>query len=121
MNPLKFVSLAALLVLLASCAAGENEMVTPQSESRASLKEQTPLTPEQVERAFFVPGTAVVKFSEAMTERIERAGLMGESALAEVASEIGVASFERLFPYAVEYEERTRREGMHRFYLLEFD
>ncbi|MCR5520273.1 MAG: S8 family serine peptidase, partial [Bacteroidales bacterium] len=37
-------------------------------------------------------------------------------ALNSVTAELGVESMERLFPFAGEYEPRTRREGLHRWY-----
>ena len=41
--------------------------------------------------------------------------------LAGVLDGIGVKSLRRVFPDAGEYEPRTRREGLHRFYYVEFD
>ena len=38
-----------------------------------------------------------------------------------LVSHIGATSFERLFPDAGEFEPRTRAEGLHRWYLVEFD
>jgi subtilisin family serine protease len=34
--------------------------------------------------------------------------------------EFGVSSMERLFPHAGEYEPRTRKEGLHRWYVLRY-
>ena len=62
----------------------------------------------------FLSGRAVVKFEEAMTAVVERD-------LDAAATELGVYSMRRVFPPAGEYEERTRREGLHRYYVVEFD
>ena len=65
----------------------------------------------------FIPGQAVVKFSDAEVERIEAGKMLPEN----VRKELGISSMERLFPYAGEFEERTRREGLHKYYVVEFD
>ena len=35
-------------------------------------------------------------------------------------SELGITEMTRLFPHAGEYEERTRREGLHRWYVVKY-
>ena len=43
------------------------------------------------------------------------------SAMNNALETLGAVSFERVFPYAGEYEERTRHDGLHRFYKVELD
>jgi len=73
-----------------------------------------------------VPGCAEIKFSPEMTELVEEYLKQGaaetkSAGLNELFSAYGITSLERIFPYAGEYEERTRREGLHQYYRVEFD
>ena len=75
----------------------------------------------------YVPGRVTVLFDEETTLMIEKAGA-DESVIATKAPELGLAlegmgikSMRRVFPDAGKFEERTRREGLHRFYYVEFD
>ncbi|MBQ9548627.1 MAG: S8 family serine peptidase [Bacteroidales bacterium] len=61
-------------------------------------------------------GTAIVYFSEAVTERIEAAGADAP----ELFADQGVCAMERLFPNDGVYEARTRAEGLHRWYLVSY-
>ena len=81
--------------------------------------------PESTESQF-IPGSAEVRFTPEMTAMVEDALASGSlvtksASVNEVFSSLGVSSLERIFPYAGEYEERTRREGLHRWYRVEFD
>ena len=72
-----------------------------------------------------VPGVSYVKFDDATVALIEEAvasgGVATKSAETnELFSSIGVYSMERLFPDAGEFEERTRREGLHRWYIVNY-
>lgn len=71
-------------------------------------------------------GNAVVKFNDMMTADIEEALASGSmvtksSAANALFVEYGVTSLERLFPHAGEYEPRTRKAGLHRWYVLTYD
>jgi len=63
-------------------------------------------------------GTAHLYLSEEMAEALEN-GTKSE-AFNEALEAIGASSAERLFPYAGEYEGRTRREGLHRWYRVQY-
>lgn len=73
-----------------------------------------------------VPGAAIVYLSEDLSASLED-GVSGKGLCTKspeldyLVSRVGVSSFTRLFPDAGEYEERTRAEGLHRWYLMEFD
>ena len=102
--------------LLSSCAK-ENETLAIAESASVTESTDTPESPaDGLERMKYVPGEAVVVFTEEMAERIEK-----EGAPEWIYNELGITSMERLFPYAGEYEKRTRAEGLHRFYLVEFD
>ena len=75
----------------------------------------------------FVRGIVTVQFDEETALLVEESlGCVGDVStrapqLGGVLEGMGVKSLRRVFPYAGEYEERTRREGLHRFYYVEFD
>lgn len=91
-------------------------------------QENEPAKPQEVSEtsAEFVPGVAEVKFTPEMAEMIENSRENGFVATRSdefnsLVSEFGVTSLERMFPYAGEYEERTRREGLHCWYIVKYD
>ncbi|MBE6232906.1 MAG: T9SS type A sorting domain-containing protein [Bacteroidales bacterium] len=70
-------------------------------------------------------GIAHVYLSEEMTEMVEMAQAKGSlvtksSGFNQVIQELGVTQMYRLFPYAGEYEPRTRAEGLHRWYVVRY-
>lgn len=97
--------------------------------SACSVKEADPSAPEKIiEKSFnpFVPGRVTVQFDEQMTARVEEALAQGDGVAtkalgSDVLQELGIESLRRVFPYAGEYEPRTRKEGLHRFYYVIFD
>ena len=65
-------------------------------------------------------GIAKVYLSEELAGELEK----GESRSAEwklLTRELGIRSATRLFPDAGEFEPRTRKEGLHRWYVLRYD
>ena len=70
-------------------------------------------------------GECIVLFSEEITAQIEASQKLGlvktkSPGIDDMLEQMGVTSMERLFPHAGEYEIRTRREGMHRWYILKY-
>lgn len=68
---------------------------------------------------------AVVEFDDTMIALIEEdlaAGRMETKSapLNTVMEELGIVGMRRVFPDAGEFEPRTRREGLHRFYRVDF-
>lgn len=68
-------------------------------------------------------GKVYVYFSEDMADIVESSTASGSvmtrsDALNSAFSSIGVRQIRRLFPYAGEFEERTRAEGLHRWYVV---
>ena len=87
------------------------------------LDTQAPKTSEPASSdAPFISGVLTLEFDDAMTALVEsREGLDTKSAaLNNVMEELGIESMERVFPYAGEYEARTRKSGLHRFYRVRF-
>jgi subtilisin family serine protease len=84
---------------------------------------QTQSEPQQQPASSIAEGKMIVVFSDDIISLIES----GETDLATKApglgslmNDLGVESMERVFPYAGQFEERTRREGLHRFYKLTY-
>ncbi|MBP5636035.1 MAG: S8 family serine peptidase [Bacteroidales bacterium] len=100
-----YIILAALLTM--ACMKQPEEQAAPK-------------TPETTGSSI-AEGKVIVVFSDEIVSLIES----GDKDLATKApgigsllNDLGVVSMERVFPYAGQYEERTRREGFHRFYKL---
>ncbi len=73
----------------------------------------------------YVPGEAYVYFSEDMTALIEAdlaAGAVRTKSadLNQTMDALGITEMRRLFPHAGEYEPRTRKEGLHRWYVVKY-
>ena len=73
----------------------------------------------------YVSGEVRVYLSEELTAMVEEAAeagtIMTKSAgMNNALEELGITEMTRLFPHAGEYEERTRREGLHRWYVVKF-
>lgn len=71
------------------------------------------------------PSYVKVLFSDEMTALVEddlsRGSLKTRSGeLNDVTEMLGVESMERLFPFAGEFEPRTRKEGLHRWYKVRY-
>lgn len=77
--------------------------------------------------AAYQQGTLNINFDEPTAELIEKDLLTkgvvtkaSSSGIAALYEELGIESMERLFPYAGEYEPRTRAEGLHRWYKVNY-
>lgn len=108
--------LGAAVFMLAACA----KEAIPGNDS---LVEKEPVSEEE---SLYEPGIAVVKFSDSMIQAIEsdlNAGKLATKSMGlnQALDELSITSMERLFPYAGEYESRTRKEGLHRWYVIHFD
>lgn len=73
----------------------------------------------------FIQGEAYVYFSEEMTAAIEEGLATGTvrtraAGLDRVFESLGITEMRRLFPHAGEYEPRTRKEGLHRWYIVKY-
>lgn len=110
-----FISALLLAFLLVSC-------VNEQLDSPVDQKQETGTVANE---GAFESGKCIILFSEDVTAMIEAsagsgAPLTKSSDIDEVFSQLGVTSMERLFPHAGEYELRTRREGLHRWYVVSY-
>ena len=99
-------------VLFAACQKTSEEI--PQDEIAV------------VDESEYIQGVAEVCFSDEMIQLIEDdlsagAVITKAAGLNAAVANLGITSMERLFPYAGEYEGRTRREGLHKWYKVTFD
>ena len=100
----------ALSVLLSACSAANKENMAPAPEAVEEMMEKN---------------VATVQFNDELTALVEEALAQGSVAtksapLDAVLQDLGVEKLERVFPHAGAFEERTRREGLHRFYHVQF-
>ena len=106
--------LIPVLLLLASCSEIDN------------FEKEEVIASEVLSESAYTQGEARVLFSEELSQELEAALGMGSlqtksSELNHVFEELGIISASRLFPHAGEFEERTRKEGLHRWYTVQFD
>ena len=111
-----------LLAVLAAAAAVWSCANVAQDEGPATRQDGNGIETDSP----FIPGSAEVRFTPEMADRIERMLAFGSietksQSMDEAFLRLGVTSLERLFPDAGEFEERTRREGLHCWYRVRFD
>ncbi len=104
-------------VLLVSCTTEEIVNVAPDKPQVEVVSDGG--------NDVFVPGEAYVYFSEDMTALIEAdlaAGAVRTKSadLNQVMDALGITEMRRLFPDAGEFEPRTRKEGLHRWYVVKY-
>ena len=98
----------------------------------SACTESIPVIPEEPDKTEtaaspFIPGIVTVQFDEETATLVEQSLKGGDGIatrapqLGGVLEEMGIKSIRRVFPDAGEFELRTRREGLHRFYYIEFD
>lgn len=81
-----------------------------------------PLASSADNNSSFIEGEIYVKFTPQFTREIEDGLADGNTkAISSLNQAVQVQSMERLFPYAGEFEPRTRKEGLHQWYVVRFD
>lgn len=111
----RYLSALFLAVSLVSCVVEDQLVSDPESPVVDSIPGSDS----------FVSGEARVYLSEEMSSIVEEALSDGSlvtrsSSLNSVLESLGIREMYRLFPHAGEYEERTRREGLHRWYVVRY-
>lgn len=109
---MRLCSLFIALLFLVACAVEE-----PVQEVDAS---------EEAAASDYVEGVSYVHFTDEMTELVEADLAAGcvvtkSMGLNSLVDELGITSIERLFPDAGQYEGRTRRAGLHKWYKVSYD
>ncbi len=122
---LRKLSIAAAVLLLASCVAEQiDNQVIPEPVPEVSNSEGC------------LSGMALIEFDDATADLIyetiggdsadgsvmTKAFVMTKSSGAEeILEALGATSISRVFPYAGKWEPRHREAGLHRFYRITFD
>ncbi len=109
-----FTALLAAVTLV-SCNQDEINPSIPEAADKQVIE-----SPEA-----YVPGKANVYLSEELTAMLEESAETGtlvtkSQGLNNALEELGIAKMTRLFPHAGEFEPRTRAEGLHRWYVVEY-
>lgn len=101
------------LLLVAACTVSEPVL----EEGKQISPAEKALVPA------YNDGTLLVQFDDDMVALLEAGSSLRTKApdVDALLQEMGVSSLERVFPNAGPFEERTRREGLHRFYRIRFD
>lgn len=105
------------IILLASCSQEELQPENYDSEESSNTQE--------IEANPYEEGVSIVKFDDEMMELIESDLNEGKLAtrsmgLNQALDELGITSMKRLFPDAGEFEPRTRKAGLHKWYIVEY-
>ena len=101
---MKRILLIACLLAAAACSVNEERVVAPREEKETTEQENTTVS-------------AIIEVDENFAAGLEAATKSGESPL----EGLGAVHYERVFPYAGEFEERTRKAGLHLYYKVVFD
>lgn len=118
----KIIGLAATAVCIgaiSSCAVSGNDPF----EKNGTLTEKDNVFGKDIPEEELLPKMNI-NVDETLALSLEKA--TGENGYVDLSSfpslrEQGVVKMRRLFPYAGEYEDRTREAGLHRWYVLEYN
>lgn len=111
----RFISAILVALPLVSCVNEELHQSQIQNDKVGVLAEE----------AAYEKGKCIVLFDEDVTAAIEASAAVGimqtkSAGIDEILKQMGVTSMERVFPHAGEFEPRTRKEGLHRWYVLSY-
>lgn len=83
--------------------------------------QQAPSESEPVASVSPFQGQAVVEFDDEWVSLVESGAATKAPGLEQIMQDLGIASMERVFPDAGEFEARTREMGLHRFYTVTYN
>ena len=115
----KFGVVALALTLFTGCFTHDEDILVGGENTPATKIINSPRSAEA--------GSLLVKFNESGALALEEAqadnNVMRSSIepLNVVLENIGATSIERIFPINPKFEERTRKAGLHRWYVIRFD
>ena len=126
MKTAKSLLLLACLAF-AACNSLEPEQSVPQKEQPTELEGTitSKVTGQRYNASIVEAGKMIVKFNSEFTAEIEaydgdvQALCASTKASTSSLALVRPVSLTRLFPDAGEYEERTRRAGLHKWYIVE--
>jgi len=115
MNKRLYGACWVVLVLLCACQRNQpQEAILPAQETKQAPAEET-------NSSIYISGTANVYLDEETARMIEEGTVSTKAAtFNDALGEVGITSMERVFPYAGEFEPRTREMGMHRWYRVHY-
>lgn len=120
----KGLLLAAALLSAAACS-GRKELTLEETEA---LPEDVRIIGKEDPADAFEQGEVTLKLSEELAAQLEAAtdeeGNVDVGSVIPMTRAVGsldVKSARRLFPYAGKFEPRTRKEGLHLWYIVRFD
>ncbi len=103
------LSFFVLATFVVSCTDKSTEPVEPTNQSHNHVVADT-----KIKLAYFSEDLCSL-----VEKDIEQGKVITKSGeLNNAVDELGIVSMERLFPYAGEFEERTRADGLHRWYKI---
>ncbi len=104
---LSILGMAAVVFTIAGCSA-EEKLPVEQNRDVVSVGGR------EVPADAYVPGLVQIKVTEELSKSLDEA-------LSNIAPELRISKMERTFPYAGEFEARTREAGLHLWYNVYFD
>ena len=117
MKTFRLIAASAAILLVAACA---HDNLLPAKMEENPVAEQ----PESATDA--IPGQLIIKVTEELAAEIESVadsgGIVNPVAVKSMSdAPLEIHSMKRLFPYAGKFEARTRAEGLHKWYVVEYD
>lgn len=117
----KLAAFVTAAMILGSCA----REITPVAQQPDN---DIPVQNAGLDSGTLVAGRVVVKVSEELSSILESCTaadgcvrLPSVKAMNSATASMGIVGMRRLFPDAGEFEPRTRAEGLHRWYVLDYD
>lgn len=111
---------ALISAMLTSCFSHSEDILVGEQNSTSATKIINSSRSAEA-------GSLLIKFNEEATLAIEQAAekscvtRSNIESLNRVLTNIGATSMERVFPVNEKFEERTRKAGLHRWYVVRFD
>ena len=106
--------------MLIGCVSHDEDILVGESANNASATKiiNSPRSAEAGKLLIKFNDNAALAFERAKCSDVTRSNI---KPLNVALNSIGATSIERLFPIVEKHEERTRRAGLHRWYVLSFD
>lgn len=121
----KYIYVVLAAVVVAGCTAREELLPNPveQPASPGVLIENQRVYEKDLQQGVIYIKTTP-EFATQLEQKTDKDGnvmLSAVSCLTKASSAMGVVKMKRLFPYAGRFEARTRAEGLHQWYMIEYD
>ena len=105
---------SAVIILLISIFVSCKQTIEIETQSKHEL-------PGEDNSSIFLSGIGNVYLDEDTALAVESSGIATKASVFNASiSEAGITRMERIFPYSGEFEERSRKMGLHRWYRVYF-